>query len=342
MSGKMQYNVALDMGTSGVRMALKGHGVIYQQSSAIAMRGGEMLATGNEALRLLARTPAEIAVRFPMLSGTVADEQALFSWLKYLVRYAQMGGQRGKPKLLFSVPPKIQPAPLRHLLALAMEAGAGSCAAVGSDLAAGIGAPVDIHATKCAMICQLGAGMIGVSAICAGRVVYARTLPFGMALLDEAIVRQMRKKYGMMISAKGAEELKLLLCNANGASAPSVNMAALDGKTGFPREFSVQSEDLKDAAASILDQFCQLIDQVLLALPEQMSADVGEGGLVLCGGGAQLFGLAQRIADEFSLACHLVEDPAASTIRGLSKMIESKDKYDELVMEQQRILRQDT
>ena len=334
----MIYNVALDIGTSGIRMALRGHGIVYRQSAAIALRGGHSIATGNEALRLQSRTPHDISIRFPMQCGLVADEQALAHWLKHLVRHAQTGGLRGKPKILMAVPPTIQPAPLRLLVALALEAGAGACAAVRSDLAAAVGAPVDIYTTKCVLLCQLGAGFTSVSAICGGRVVVSRALPFGMALVDQAIVRRLRKKYGLIVSAKGAEELKSLLASVGTASAPSASIAALDAKTGFPAHFEIESLDMKDAASPLLDQLCELIYQVLVALPPQLSADAADAGLILTGGGAQLFGMVQRIADEFSLPCHLVEDPPGSVIRGLSHMLESRDRYDSLVISQQNAL----
>ncbi len=323
----MIHNIAIDMGTSGVRMAVKGRGVVYRQSAAIARRGDDLLEAGNEALRLLSRVPEDITVSFPMRGGTIADELALLAWLSYLIRHAQGAGLVHRPRLLLSVAPDVQPAPLRHVVATAMEAGASGCSVIRSDLCAAIGAPMDLFQPKGALVCQLGAGMMSVTAVAGGRVIAARALPFGMAQVDDAIIRRLRKAQGMIIGRKAAEDLKLSLVTAGAQAAPCQGVSAIDAASGFPKHFDVPADAVKGAAEPVLAPFFELIHQVLDVVPMELSADLAEAGMILTGGGAQLFGLAQRLAGEFSLACHLVEDPAAAVVRGLNQAMDGKDKY---------------
>lgn len=323
----MQHNIALDIGTSGIRMAVRGRGLVYRQSAAIARRDGNLIEAGNEALRLLSRVPDDITVSFPVSGAAIQDETALLMWLKYLLRHAQTGGLRSRGRVIISVPPDMQNAPLRQLMGLVMEAGASACSSIRSDFAAAIGAPVDIQTRRGVLLCTLGAGSMCVTAFCNNRAVAMRALPFGMAQIDQAIVRKLRRDRGLLIGIKAAEELKTALSAIDAKS----TIAAIDAQTGFPKHFEIAQSDIQSASDQVLDAFFELIHQVLNDLPEEFAADLADAGLILSGGGAQLFGLAQRIAERFSLPCHLVDDPSASAARGLQTILEAKDKYDALL-----------
>ncbi len=327
----MIHNIAIDMGTSGVRMAVKGRGVVYRQSAAIARRGEDLVEAGNEALRLYARVPKEIQVSFPVRGGMVADEVALSMWLRYLIRHAQSAGLVHRPRLLLSVAPDVQPAPLRHMVAIAMEAGASGCSVIRSDLCAAIGAPMDGFQPKGTIVCQLGAGMMSATAVAGGRVVASRALPCGMGQVDDIIVRRLRKSEAMILGRKAAEDLKMSLVSAGAQAAPCQAVSAIDAVTGFPKQFDVRSESIKDAAEPVLLQFFELVHQVLERVPMELSADLADAGLILTGGGAQLYGLPQRIVDEFALACHVVDDPTAAVVRGLTQAMDGKDKFEGLL-----------
>lgn len=336
----MNWNIGLDIGTSGVRMAVKERGVVYRQSAAIARRVGnaETLAVGNEALKMLNRVPEDVQVGFPMLGGVIADEDLLRRWYQYLLRHVLSAGLVHRPRVLLSCAPQVQLSMRRVMVALMMDAGASACSVVRSDAAAALGAPLEISKPQARLVVDLGAGSMCAAVIAGGRVIRSRSLPYGMQSVDEAIVRRMRVAHKMVLSHKAAEELKLSLVGASAPTAPSAAIAAMDAVSGFPRHYEVRADELKDAAQPIVSQLMELIHQVLDGLSPELAADLSDGGVVLTGGGAQLFGLPLMIAERFNMACHLTDDPSACVARGLSKIMDSQDTYDHLITAHTSIL----
>ncbi len=334
----MNWNVGLDIGTSGARMAIKGHGVQFKQSAAIAECSGETLCAGNDAALLLGRTPGHVRVGFPMRGAAVADEMALRRWYQYLLKHAASKALVRRPRVLLACPPGIQPTPLKHLVALCMEAGATACSVVRSDVAAALGSPIDVSRPQATLVCDLGAGHLSASLISGGRVVAMSELPYGMQRIDEAIIRRLRKLHAMAVGPRTAEDIKLSLVGASGASAPSTKVLAMSMDGGFPREFDISAKEVQDAAQPTFMAITELIYQVLQSAPAELSADLHESGVVLTGGGAQLFGLPLLIAQELGLQCHLPKDPPGCVAEGLLRILESDGQYDHLTQAHTSIL----
>ncbi|MDL2205553.1 rod shape-determining protein [Eubacteriales bacterium OttesenSCG-928-N13] len=328
----MNWNIGLDIGTGGVRMAVHGRGVIYRQASAIAMRAGyeEPIAFGNEAQQLISRVPIGVAVGHPMQGGTIADEELLSQWFRYLLRHAAATNLVRRPKLLISYAPEMQITPIRHMVALAMQAGAASCSVVRSDVAAALGAPIDVMRPQATLIVDLGAGKMTASLISGGRVVDMHALPYGMQRIDETIVRRLRKSRGIAISLRTAEELKHALIGASGIQVPGVLIHAMDAECGFPKEFQIETDELKNVLDPVVHGLKELIHQLLSGAHAELLADLSDTGIVLSGGGAQLLGLDRILAEEFSLACHLPEDPSTCVIRGINQIMDADSKYEPL------------
>lgn len=337
----MQWNMAMDVGSSFVRMAVDGRGIQFRQSAAIALRQGESepLAVGDDAHRLLMRAPAMVSTGFPMRGNTIADEALLSMWYNHLFRLAASRNLVKRPRLLLSCHSSMQPTPMRHMVALAMESGAAACAVIRSDVCAALGAPLDIRRPQATLCCELGAHHLSVALLSGARVVASDCAPTGMGLVDDVIVRRMRNLHGMAIGPVTAEELKLSLASAEGLSAPGTTVHAMDAATGFPREFSVPAGDVKDCARGVTDLLVELIHSVLRRAPAELAADLPDSGIVLTGGGAQLFGLDRVIAEAFGLACHVPQDPGDCVINGLLKVMESPDDYEHLTMAHGSILK---
>lgn len=337
----MQWNMGLDIGQSGIRMAIAGRGIQYRQSSAISYRPGdpETFAVGNDALRLLGRTPDTIITDFPMRGNAIHDEQLLSRWYTYLFKLTSSKNLVKRPRVLLSCPPDMQLTPMRHLVALCMEAGAVACSVVRSDAAAALGAPIDINRPQATLVVEMGAGHMSASLLSGGRVVRAKSQPTGLQSVNDTIIRRMRKQRGIVIGQSTAEELKLALIGADHVSAPSATIHALDANTSFPREFNVPAEDVKDAAEGVVSLLLELIHQVLDHAPAELCGDLNESGIVLTGGGAHLSGLDRVIAERFSLACHLPEDPSGCVVSGLLSIMDAPDKYEHLTSAQSSILK---
>lgn len=326
----MHWNIGLDIGTRGVRMAIKGRGLLYRQSSAIALRKGspEPLAVGNEALRMHSRTPPDVLVGFPLHGSAIANEELLYRWYQYLFRHATGAGLVHRPRVLISHAPDMQSVSLKTMVALALEAGAIGCSLIRSDISSALGAPLNITLPRATLVCDVGAGSMSAVLLAGGRVIRSHSVPYGMQRIDEAIIRRIRATHKVIIGPRTAEELKLRLIGATKASAPCTTMHAQDAITGFPKNFEVTSEEMGDAAKPLLDVLIELVHQLVDHVHPEVAADLTDHGVVLTGGGAQLFGLPLLVADQLSLPCHLAEDPSACAIRGLNTVMDNREKYE--------------
>jgi rod shape-determining protein MreB len=326
----MQWNVALDIGASAVRMAVRGHGDILNESAAVATRAGEAkpFLLGDEALPLLGRATGGVRVDFPMDAGQVADEAALGAWMAYLLRRAGQAGRVMRPRVLIARSPGALGYTMRALAALAMDAGAAVCSLIRSDLMAAVGAGCDPMRPEGTLVGELGAGFMAVTLFSMGRVVESRSLPWGMRRADGIIATLLRNEYALETGARTAEELKLSLLTAMGGARLSVDVRGLDLNLSLPRTRSVAAETLHAAVRPVIDDFSTLVRAVVRSAPVELAADLTERPLALTGGGAALFGLDKLIAEATGLGVTIPGDPAGCVARGLAAALESPERFE--------------
>ncbi len=326
----MQWNVALDIGASAVRMAVRGHGDIFAESAAAATRDGEAkpFLLGNEALPLHGRATGRVQVGFPMDAGQVADEAVLRAWVNHLMRQAAQAGRAMRPRVLIARSPEALGYTMKALVALVMEAGAAGCSLIRSDLMAAVGAGCDPMRPEGTLVGELGAGSMAVTLFSMGRVVESRSLPWGMRRADEIITTRLRNEYALETGALTAEELKLSLLSALGGAKLSVDVRGLDLNLSLPRTRSVEAEKLHAAVKPVIDDFSALVQAVVRRAPTELAADLADRPIVLTGGGASLFGLDKLIAEATGLGVMIPGDPAGCVARGLVAALESPGRFE--------------
>lgn len=330
----MQFNIGIDIGASTVRMAVRGRGIVFRQSSAIAMHGDDVkpLAIGNEALLYIGRAPSSVTVARPMNGGLVIRDDLMTRWLSYLLETATAAGLVSRPRVLLVVDPEVQSAATLQMATMAVDAGASTCAAIRSDLMAALGAGLDIRKPEASLVLDVGASRISVSLITHGRVAYSETLPFGMQRVNEAILRILRVKHGLMVGAQVAEEVKLQLCSAiAGRGELSMNVTGMKPLTGFPAMAAITASEVAGVAAVLVESIGDLAASVIDHAPVELAADLNDSGIALTGGGAQLFGLDKLVAEKTGLACHVMEDPANCAIRGLSLAMDKPEAFSGMI-----------
>lgn len=336
----MQWNIGLDIGGWGVRMAVRGRGVALRQSAAVAVRArsGDFVALGDEALSYLGRAPRTLDVGFPMNAGQIAREELLRIWTEYLFSQSAVAGMVHRARVLIARDGMLSPSQKKRLAALAMESGASACALVDADMACALGAGLPVDQPRASLMVDVGATRVSAALIALGRVVRRETLPYGMARADEAIVRALRAQ-GFCIGLRSAEELKLTLAAALGENKISAPVRGLDAQTGFPCVREIDAAVVSEAVSPIAQAVVQLVERTVEGAPEELAADLTLSGLVLTGGGAQLFGLDKRIAAATGLECRVAEDPAACAVRGLEAMLEEGERYAALTEAHTSLLR---
>lgn len=326
----MQWNIALDIGASGVRMAVRGRGASFVESAAVVTRGGESkpFKIGDEALPFYGRATGGYRVGFPMDGGQVADEGLLRAWFSHLVREVGSVGIGHRQRVLIARPAAAGNYTVKALVACCMEAGASGCSLIRSDLMAAVGAGRDPMKPEGMLVGELGAGSMTATLFSMGRVVESRSLPWGMRRADEAIMALLRNEYALEVGPRTAEELKLSVLSALGGAKLSASVRGLDLSASLPRARDVDTTKLHQAIQPVVDGFCQLVQSVVLRAPAELAADLADSPIALTGGGASLFGLEKLVAERTGLSVMIPQDPAGCVIRGLAAALEAPARYE--------------
>jgi rod shape-determining protein MreB len=325
----MQWNVALDIGASGIRMALRGKGVVFSGSAAAALRGegAKPFALGDEALLMHGRATGLVRAGFPMDAGQVADEDLLRAWLRHLLREFAPSGIAQRARVLIAHSPLAGDSAMKALAACCMESGAAGCSLIRSDMMAATGAGCDPMRPEAALVGELGAGAMAVTLFCMGHPVAQAALPWGLRRADEALATCLRSQYALDIGPRTAEELKMTVLNALGGQDLTVDVRGLDLNAGLPRTRKVEAATLQSAIRPVVEDFCALALSVVRRAPAELAADLAGGSIVLTGGGALLFGLDKLVAEATGLSVRLPEDPLGCVIRGLCEALEAPARF---------------
>jgi rod shape-determining protein MreB len=330
----VNFNIGIDIGSSMVRMAAYSRGPIFSESAALALRGENraLFAIGNDALTFRGRAPASIRIEYPLSGGNVVKDEYLTRWLTYLFETAQSSEIVSRPNVLIAVDPQMQPSAVRHLVALALDAGAALCSTVRADLAAALGAGRAILKGDALLNLDVGASAVTCTLACAGKVLLSQSLPFGISTVDDALLRILRLRHGLIVGEKTAEEIKIDLCAAGpGRRGVKEDITGYSPRTGFPATISLSGEEVLDATEMFVSLVCELVSSVVDLTPVERLPELNDLGISMTGGGAGRFGLDSYIADKVGIACHVAEDPANAKIRGLTRMIERPGAYKSLI-----------
>lgn len=332
----MNWNIGIDLGAHGARMAMKGRALVLRQSSACALRGGKVLAMGDEAHRMEGRAPRTVEILYPMKNGAIGSERALRAWLEYVVDHCGLPA-RGV-RLLIARPPEMAPSQMRRLSALALELGVAACALLRSDLAAVLGAGAGLEDKKGHLVVQLGGGSISATLEAGLRVAACETLPYGIDRADEAVRRMLRARHGLVVGPVTAECVKSSLAGAMAGASLTEPVVGLDLESGFPRQVQVDVAAVAECVAPLTAQVPELAQRVLDAATPELMEDLIEEGIVLTGGGAQIYGLDKQVTEATGLSCRVAEDPAACVARGLEVLLDAPDDCQFLLDSHQTLL----
>ena len=328
----MRWDVGIDLGTDGVRLAEIKAGPTLGEASAVAFREGQRqpFAAGDAARALEGRACAGVEVARPLLDGTLRNPyhaQCLLNWA-----FASSGEISGKRRFsaLVTCSPTSRPVQSEALMNAATEAGATDAALVRTDAATAVGAGLNVLAPQASLLLDLGAGKITATLFTMGRVAECDALPYGMDRIDERIQRGVRTQLGFAISRAAAQELKHAMGAASAQSSPmtaSMNTAGLDMAQRLPRVFTVTPEPVVTACVDVVREIVGMAAGVVDRAPAELAADLNDAGVVLAGGGALLSGLDKVIGDALGIPCRVAEAPQSCGVRGLCRMMEDPKAY---------------
>ncbi len=325
-------NLGIDLGTSRVTIYEPGRGLLLDEPAVIAVTAdtGRLIACGKEAEEMLGREPDSIRVVRPLKKGVIAEYALAEQMLWYFLRQV-CSNRIAKPCVAVSIAEKITEVERRSFIEAVVSAGARRVTLVPQTVAAAIGAGLDVSLPCGQMVVNIGGGTTDVSVLSLKGLAVSDSERIAGDAVDEAIVRYMRAMYGLLISDRMAEKLKITI----GGAFPRAEqtMAAAKGRdmlTGLPRVQMVTSEEIIETMAETVAEMTSIIGRVLEITPPELAGDILQNGLCLTGGMAQLYGLPEYLTRRTGLPCTVPENPALCTAVGAGLALQYTASFSEV------------
>ncbi len=322
--GFFANDIGVDLGTATTLVYLRGEGIVLCEPSVVAIQKGrgEVLAVGEEAKRMLGKTPGSIVAIRPMKDGVIADFEVTESMLRYFIKKVQVK-RHGRPRMVIAVPSGITEVERRAVKESAYRAGAREVFLVEEPIAAAIGVGLPIEEPQGNMIIDIGGGTTEIAVISLAGIVHASSIRIGGDEMNEAIIEYMKKNYNLMIGESTAEQVKIKL----GSAYPQEEETSLDVRgrdlvTGLPKLVKVNSEEIRQALEVPVREIIEAAKITLEKTPPELAADLIEKGIVMCGGGSLLRGIDKLLSDETGLPVIVADDPLTAVAQGTGKVLE--------------------
>ncbi|MEQ1505891.1 MAG: rod shape-determining protein [Myxococcota bacterium] len=327
---RVAADLGVDLGTANTRIVARGRGIVLDVPTVVATaaraRGREVVAIGDAAKKMIGRTPEGTNVVRPVRGGVIADFESTEQLLSALLKQVGGGGLR-KPRLLVAIPSGTTEVERRAVQESARAAGAGAVLLVASPIAAAVGADLPVSDAVGSMIVDVGGGRTHVAVLSLGGMVVGRSLPLAGDDLDDAITGWLRTVHGLLIGERTAETLKVRVGTVTPELHPELRMRirGRDLATGRPRELDVSAEDLSAAVSDPIERVRAVVREALLETPPELSADIVDRGVLLCGGTSHLRGLDARLRDDTGLAVLQAEHPTHCVALGTELLLDDAE-----------------
>jgi len=339
-------DLGIDLGTANTLVYARGKGVILQEPSVVAIQKdtGTVLAVGEEAKRMIGRTPGNIVAIRPMRDGVIADFDVTQSMLHYFINKASRRGFLVRPRVVVGVPSGVTAVEERAVRQAAQQAGAKECYLIEEPMAAAIGADLPVHEPTGNMIVDVGGGTTEVAIISLGGIVTSKSIRVGGDEMDEAIVAHIKRSYNLMIGERTAEDIKIQVGSASFAGPEGkkrqktvYDVRGRDMVSGLPKTIQINAEEVMQALSEPVTAILEAIKVCLEKTPPELAADIMDRGIMLAGGGSLLFGLDLLVSEETGMPVHMAENPLSAVAIGTGKVLENLDIHKRVFIPAKRI-----
>ncbi|MDD3839543.1 MAG: rod shape-determining protein [Clostridia bacterium] len=323
-------DIGIDLGTASVLVYLKGKEIVLNEPSVVAIERntGAILAVGEEARKMLGRTPGNIVAIRPLRDGVISDYDITEKMLRHFIRKVCGNTLFAKPRIVVCVPSGVTEVEKRAVLDATYEIGAKKTYLIEEPIAAAIGAGLDISEPCGNMVVDVGGGTTDIAVISLGGSVVSNSIKMAGDEFDEAIIRYLRKKHNVMIGERTAEELKI----KTGTAFPREESVSMEVRgrnlvTGLPRNIEVTSEELMEALEEPVSAIVDTVHSVLEKTPPELASDISDNGIMMTGGGSLLHGLDRLISEKCCVPVTVAEDAISCVALGTGKALEDIDVY---------------
>ena len=321
----MSNDIGIDLGTANTLVYVKDKGIVAREPSVVAVdiKSGRPVAVGEDAKRMLGRTPGSIEPIRPMKDGVIADFKVTEAMLRYFINKVRTNPLAPAPRVVIAVPSGITEVERRAVIDSAEHAGAREVILVSEPMASAIGVGLPIDEPTANMIVDFGGGTTELAIISLSGIVYSKSIRVAGDELDAAIVQYMKRSYNLVIGERTAEEIKIKI----GSAVPleeelQLEVKGRDSVAGLPKSLIITSKEIRDALTDPINAITELVRSALERCPPELSADLVDRGFVLAGGGALIRGLDRLLSDATGLPVIVAEDPLSGVANGTGVMLQ--------------------
>lgn len=323
-------DIGLDLGTASVLVYIKEKGIVLREPSVVAIdkNTDRILAVGEEARKMLGRTPGNIVAIRPLREGVISDYHVTEKMLKYFLNKvcAKSFFKLFKPRVMICVPSGVTEVEKRAVEDAAMQAGARKTYLIEEPIAAAIGAGIDIIKACGSMVVDIGGGTTDIAVISLGGTVVSTSVKIAGDKFDEAIVRYMRKKHNIMIGERTAEEIKIQI----GTVFPRQKEVQVDVRgrnlvSGLPKTITITSTEVMEALEEPVSSVVEAVHSVLERTPPELAADISERGIVMTGGGSLVYGMDKLLEYKTGIRVVIADDAVSCVAIGTGKTLDNLD-----------------
>lgn len=328
--------IGIDLGTANTLVFIPRRGIVVNEPSvvAISVDDNRVLAVGNDAKEMLGRTPESIVASRPLKDGVIADYRVTEAMLRYFIGKVSPRIRLIRPDVLVSIPAGVTSTERRAVVEATIKAGAKNAYIVKEPMLAAIGAGIPVNSASGNMIINIGGGTSEVAILSLGGIVAAHSARVGGNRIDSAIAHYIKKKHGLAIGERTAEEVKITV----GSALPQVKeeyieVRGRDLMGGLPKTIRISSNEITEAIQDELREIINAVKKVLQETPPELAADVMDKGMVLSGGSAQLRHLDQLITRVTGVPCYVADDPLLCVAKGAGIALDNLDVYKRTILQ---------
>ena len=325
----MAKDIGIDLGTANVLIHVKGKGIVLNEPAVVAIdtTNGQVLAVGEEAYRMVGRTPGNIRAIRPLEDGVIADFDITEAMLSYFINKLNVKGFLSKPNILICCPTNITSIEQKAIIQAAEKSGGKNVYLEEEPTVAAIGAGMDIFQPSGNMVIDIGGGTSDIAVLSMGDIVTSRSLKLAGDKLDSEITQYVKKKYKLLIGERTAESIKIEIGTVFPKNrSDSMDVRGRDMVSGLPRTITITSDEVQEALNESMMLIVQQAKDVLEQTPPELSADIIDRGIILTGGGALLDGIDQLFAEELKVPVFVAERPLDAVALGTGILLENISK----------------
>ncbi len=335
-------DIAVDLGTATSLVYVRGRGIVIQEPSVVAVnqKTGQILAIGEEAKKMVGRTPAHIAATRPLVQGVISDFEVTEQMLRYFIEKAQKRKfiLNPRPRVIVGIPCGVTEVEKKAVQDAAKNAGAREVFLIEQPMAAAIGARLSIQEAGGNFIVDIGGGTTEVAVVSLGGIVISKSLRIAGDRLNEDIIRFAQEEYKLLIGERTAEKIKIGIGSAYPLKEKKeLPMRGRNLVTGLPEEIMVSADDIRRALEKSVKQIITEIKNTVEDTPPELLADIMERGIWMAGGSSLLRGLDSLITKETKIKTQIVDDPVTAVVRGAGLVLENLDELHKVLVETEEL-----